>query len=128
VISDRDLLVVADLFGAIVADIHALVVLHFLLLVVLRVDVDQFCALGVVERNLVVSTTALGAVRFDTADDRTARHTERRHLLSVINAAGDDRLIRVAFQEINDDFLADSWNRDSAPALPGPWVRDADPA
>ena len=38
----------------------------------------------------------------------------------VVDPAGDDRLIGVAFQEIDDDLLADTRDHDAAPALPGP--------
>src|SRR5262249_48450932 len=87
VMSYRDFLVMANLFGPVIADVYPLVVLHFLLLVVLRVDVDQFCSLGVIQRNLVVSTTAFGAVGLHSANHGPARHAEGGHLLGVVNAA-----------------------------------------
>jgi hypothetical protein len=30
-----------------------------------------------------------------------------RHLLGVVDASDDDRLVRVAFEEVHDDFLTD---------------------
>src|SRR4029450_1463101 len=46
----------------------------------------------------------------------------------VVDAAGDDGLVRIALEEVDDDLLADPRDRDRAPALACPRVRDAHPA
>src|SRR5439155_3845701 len=51
-----------------------------------------------------------------------------RHLVGVIDAADDDRLVRVAFLESDDDLLADARDVDPPPLLAGPERADADPA
>src|SRR5262249_19248503 len=45
-----------------------------------------------------------------------------------VDAADDDGLVGIAFEEVDDHFLADTGNRNRAPALTGPGGRDADPA
>jgi hypothetical protein len=47
---------------------------------------------------------------------------------AVVHAAGDDRLIRVAFEKTHDHFVADARNVQRAPAFAGPYLRDANPA
>src|SRR5438045_8631150 len=48
-------------------------------------------------------------------------------LVAVVDAAGDDGLVGVAFEELDDDLLADARDRDAAPGLAGPGLGDADP-
>src|SRR5262249_25305527 len=87
--ADRDRLVVADVVGAIVFDRRG----H----VVLAVNRDQLGALGVVERNLVVAAAAFGGVGLHAADHLSGRQGIRRHLLAVVDAPDDQRLIGIAF-------------------------------
>src|SRR5215831_9546939 len=56
------------------------------------------------------------------------RTSKRRRLHRIVNTAQDDRLVRIAFQEVNDHLIADARDRDrtEAPARPG--LGDADPA
>ncbi|RUS65382.1 hypothetical protein CUZ56_03036 [Saezia sanguinis] len=49
-------------------------------------------------------------------------------MVGVIGAPGDDGLIGVAIEEVNDDFLSDAWYGDVAPAGSGPVLCDAYPA
>src|SRR4030095_10328672 len=51
-----------------------------------------------------------------------------RHVLAVVDAADDDRLIGVALEKLDDHLLADARDRHEAPPLAGPRVRDAEPA
>ena len=57
-----------------------------------------------------------------------AGQSEGRHLLGVVDAADDDGLVGIAFEEVDDHFLADARDGDRSPALAGPGLRDADPA
>ncbi len=56
------------------------------------------------------------------------RQFPRRHLLGVVDAPGDQRLVGIAFQEVDHHFLADARDGDHAPVLARPGVRDAHPA
>src|SRR5262249_40462812 len=71
---------------------------------------------------------SLVRLRLDAAQHRAGWEAERRQLLCVVDAAGDDRLIRITLEEGDDDFLRDARRRDRAPALAGPGMRDANPA
>ena len=46
---------------------------------------------------------------------RVGRQVPRRHLLGVVDAAGDERLVRVAFEEVDDHLLADARDVRSTP-------------
>src|SRR5687768_6947715 len=50
-----------------------------------------------------------------------------RHLVGVVDAAGDDGLIGIAFEEIYYDFLADARPKKSTPALACPSLGNPDP-
>ena len=43
------------------------------------------------------------------------RQLPRRHLLGVVDAAGDERLVRVAFEEVDHHLLADARDVRSTP-------------
>ena len=60
------------------------------------------------------------AAGLDAALRHVVRQVVRRHLLGVVDAADDDRLVRVAFQEVDDHLLADARDVDHAPLLAGP--------
>ena len=65
IMPDRDRLIVPYLFRPIVPNIHPLVVLDLLLLIVLRVNINQLRPLGIVQRDFVEPAAALRAVRLD---------------------------------------------------------------
>src|SRR5262249_10560260 len=50
------------------------------------------------------------------------------HGQRIVDPAGDNRLVGVAFQKIDDHLLADARDVDAAPGGAGPGLRDADPA
>src|SRR5205823_2914301 len=75
----------------------------------------------------VVRATALGAARLDDALRLVGRQFVRRHLLGVVDAAGNQGPVRITFKEIDDDLLADTWVEHDAPILAGPVFGDADP-
>ena len=68
------------------------------------------------------------AAALDAALRRVGGQVVGRHLLGVVDAADDDRLVGVAFEEVDDHFLADARDVDHAPLLAGPGRADADPA
>src|SRR5262249_44327334 len=83
----------------------------------------------VLEAQLVeaVRIAARRAARPDGALRLVVRQDVWRHQVGVVNATGDERPVRVAFEEINDDFLADPRVEDHAPAAAGPVLGDAHP-
>src|SRR5688572_1358210 len=123
-------LVVVDRLRAIVADPVRLVVLDLDVLVLLGVDEQLLRALQVLEPDLVevVGAAALGAPGLDAGLRHVRRQRVGRHLLGVVDASGDDRLVGIAFQEVDDDLLADARDGDGAPGLAGPRLRHPDPA
>src|SRR5207244_12680993 len=105
VLADTLRIVDIDPIGAAVVDRQRLVVLDGGVHVELAVDGDLLRPGGVVHRQLVV-TAALVGVRLDAADDRACGETERGLALLVIDAAGYERLVGVAFEEIDEYLLA----------------------
>ncbi len=62
------------------------------------------------------------------ANASVRRQLVGHRLLGVVDPPGDDRPVRVSFEEADDHFLADPRDLDRAPVLPGPGLRDAHPA
>src|SRR5262245_37753330 len=108
-----------DLVRAAVVDRGRLVVLDDRVHVELAVDEHALLAGGVVQRHLV-EARPLVRVGFHAADHRAGREPEGRQLLRVVDAADDERLVGIAFEEADDDLLADARRRDRAPPLAGP--------
>src|SRR5690606_23823052 len=138
VLANVDRLVVPHRLVAVVADADLLVVAHGLgpvvldhdLLVLLRMDVQQLLALLVLHADLVevVRAAALAAARLDPALRLVRRQLVRWDLLRVVDAARDDRAVRVALQEVDDDLLPDARDVDHAPPLARPRARHPYPA
>lgn len=59
---------------------------------------------------------------------RIGRQLPRRHSLGVVDAAGHERLVRVAFEEVHDDLLPHPRQLHEAEALARPGAGHADPA
>src|SRR5262245_24273899 len=94
----------------------------------LRVDEDLLLVLLVLEAQLVEAVAAGRRVALDVGQRLEVGQLVERHVLAVVDAADDDRLVRVAFEELDHDLLADARDGDEAPALAGPRMRDAEPA
>src|SRR5262249_12836225 len=118
----------ADDQVAVVNDpLHA-VVLDADVLVALGVDEDLLLALLVLETDLVIAGAAGRGVGLDVALVLLVGQLVSGHLLGVEDAADDDRLVGVAFQETDQHLLADARDVQGAPLLAGPGRGDADPA
>ena len=79
--------------------------------------------------SLKLSVAALErAARLDAALRLVVGQVVRGHHVGVVDAADDDRLVRVAFQEVDDHFLADPRDVDGAPVLAGPERRRRGPS
>src|SRR5262249_37822521 len=112
------------------ADRLRLTILHVDLPVLLRVEEDLLGTALVLEAQLVevVRCATDGRPALDAGLRGIRRQGVGRHLLGVVDAAGDQRLVRIALEEGDDHLLADAGNRHDAPVLAGPVLRDADPA
>src|SRR6266851_9503656 len=137
VLDDLDVLLAFDLFllivfhdeAAVVADEFAGIVFDAVIHVLFGVDENLLAALFILEAELVVvgGATALGAAGHKGGARLMVRKRVCGHLVVVVDAAGDDRAVGVAFEEINNDFLADARDGDGPPVFAGPGLRDAHP-
>src|SRR5438552_443458 len=98
-------------------------------------DEHLFFAFRVVEAPFVESFSTFGAVGLDTADFIVfwvfwvrSFAKIRRHLVSVVDGANDNRLVRVAFEKIHHDFVADTRPKRGAPAFARRGLRHSHPA
>src|SRR5712692_2552876 len=114
---------------AAMADIFPRLFLDPLVDVALGMQVDLLLAFIVLEAELVVIVCAamLRTARFECADGLMVGQLVGWHLVGVVDAAGDDRPVGVAFKELDDNFLSHARSPDGPPILPGPRVGDADP-
>ncbi len=111
IVTDRDRFIVADVFRLVILDDDVLVLFG--------VDIDLLLSLFILETNLVkiVRRSAETAAALDSCLGLVSGQRVRRHLLRIVDAADDDRLIGIAFEKVNDDFLLDARDVDHAPLL-----------
>src|SRR5579863_8342742 len=90
--------------------------------VLLGVHEELLAALFVLEADFVEvrRAAALRASRQERAARLIIGERIGRHLLGIVNAAGDDRPIRIALEKVHDYFLTDARNADRAPVLARP--------
>jgi hypothetical protein len=72
-------------------------------LLVLRVQAHALLIGGVIEHQLVVLVAAVG-LALEAGEQAVG--VPLRGLVAVIDASGDQRANRIAFEEVDDDFLA----------------------
>ena len=124
-VADDQLLVVVDLDRLVAfillleADFQRVVVLDHAVEVLFRVEVDLLLALQVFEPQLVevLGRTLFAAAALDAALRLIGGQRIGRHVVGVVDAAGDDRLVGVAFQKVDDHFLADAGNVHARPTV-----------
>src|SRR6516162_6148036 len=97
------------------------------ILIFLGVQEHLLAPFLIFEAEFVKSAATFAAVGFDGGHRRIVRQRIRRLGFVVVNRAGDDRSIGVAFEKFDNDFLADARDKYRAPILPGPGLRDARP-
>src|ERR1051325_679814 len=83
-------------------------------LVAFRVKEDLFFPLGIFETDLIEPAAVFQRERLDRALGFLVRQTVWRHLLGVVNAASNQRLVGVTLEEIDDHFLADTGDKHGA--------------
>src|ERR1035437_6503212 len=65
---------------------------------------------------------------FDDACFLAQRERERRHIVSIVNASDDERLVGIALFEDDHHFVPDARPEESTPSLARPHLGDTDPA
>ncbi|KAI1695677.1 hypothetical protein Ddc_21103 [Ditylenchus destructor] len=115
VVAHRLRIVHVDHVGPVVVDGRARSCSMVVANVVLAVDGDQLLARRVVHGQLVVAAALVG-LGLHAADDRAGRQAVGRHGLGVVDAAGDQRLVGIAFDEIDHHFLPDAGGSDTPPS------------
>src|SRR5690554_6960656 len=117
-----------DAFVPFVADADALVVLDVLIPVALGVDEDLLLAGLVLDAQFVEAVTAGAAQAFEQAAGLVCRQLTGHRVGAVVQAATDQRLVRVAFQKTDQHFHADARDGDAAPVVAGPAAGHPQPA
>src|SRR6185437_6160876 len=104
--------------------------LHFRGHVLFGVQEEQLTALLVFKADLVevVGSTAFRATGLHDGLRHVVRQRVGRHLIRVVHTADDNWPVRVSFEKVYEDLLADTGMRDPAPVLARPDAGDADPA
>ena len=127
---DAQRVVVLHARAAVVADADRLISLDRHAHVALGMQVEGFAALLVLELQRVgVGRRALLARPCDKAALRgVVGHLEGRRVVAVVDAAGDDGLVGVALEKVDDDLVADARREERAEVLPGPDLGHADQA
>src|SRR5213593_443899 len=109
------------------ADLARLFLFHNRVEILLRVDEDFLAPFLVLEAHLVISAAARRTAGMNAALRFVIGQIVGRHHVGVVNAAGNNRLVGIALEEVDYDFMADSRNVDHAPLLAGPRSGNADP-
>lgn len=81
------------------------VVFDNLVIIHLPMQVYLFMVRGIFKTQFVVTITLVG-VAFGSASRLVQRQAVRRHIAFVVGAPGDHGLVRVAFKEADNDFVA----------------------
>src|SRR5690606_29463791 len=111
-----------------VADADLLIVLDVLVPVSLGMNINLLGALPVLDAQLVVALAAGAAEGLEDAAGLVRRQFVGRNMFGVIQAAGDQRLVRIAFEKGDQHFHTDARNGDAAITVAGPAARYAQPA
>ncbi len=130
---DDQVLAAADLLELVPADDQITVVAYPFLGVVLDADVlvvlamheDLLAAGLVLEGQLVEAAGVRGRAGAENGARLVVGKRVGRHRGGVVETAGDDRLVRIAFEEFDDRLHADARDRLGAPLLARPVLRDA---
>src|SRR5690554_2453432 len=117
-----------DAFVAFVADADFLVVLDVLVPVALGVDKDLFFTGPVLDAQFVEAVAAGAAQAFEQAAGLVLGQLVEHRVGAVVQAAGDQWLVRVAFEEADQYFHADARDGDAAPVVAGPAAGHPQPA
>src|SRR5690606_36191132 len=117
-----------DAFVPFVADADALVVPDVLIPVALGVDEDLFFTGPVFDAQFVGAVTAGAAQALEQAAGLVLGQLVGHRVGAVVQTAGDQWLVRVAFQKTDQYFHADARDGDAAPVVAGPAAGHPQPA
>src|SRR5690554_2805552 len=117
-----------DAFVALMADAEALVVLDVLIPVALGVDENLLLARLVLDAQFVEAVAAGAAQALEQAAGLVFRQLTGHRVSAVVQAATDQRLVRVAFEEADQHLHADTRDGDAAPVVAGPAAGHPQPA
>ncbi|HEX9911266.1 MAG TPA: hypothetical protein VGA86_10290, partial [Desulfatiglandales bacterium] len=117
---DNEMTVISDELPAIA--------LHTDIEIFLRMDEELLFALVVFKADFIEALSSGGAVRLDRALCLFVGKGVRRHQIRIVNPACDERLIRVAFEKVYNDLLADPRCKDGAILSAGKDARYTYPA
>src|SRR5690554_5254346 len=117
-----------DAFVPFVADTDFLVVLDVLIPVALGVDEDLLLAGLVLDAQFVEAVAAGTAQALEQAADLVCRQLVGHRMGTVVQTAGDQWLVRVAFQKTDQYFHADARDGHAAPVVAGPAAGHPQPA
>src|SRR5690606_31099066 len=117
-----------DAFVALVADTDALVVPDVLIPVALGVDEDLFFTGPVLDAQFVEAVAAGAAQALEDGSGLVRGQLTGHRVGAVVQAATDQRLVRVAFEEAELMLVADSLAGDAAPVVAGPAAGHPRPA
>ncbi|MNN80131.1 hypothetical protein D3C81_1968340 [compost metagenome] len=90
-------------------------------------DVDLFLIELVLKAQFVESIAFVG-LALDRHPRLVLRQGVRRQVRCPVRSSGNDRLVAIAVQEVDDHFLPDARDRHMAPGRARPVLRHADPA
>ena len=117
-----------DAFVALVADADALVVLDVLIPVALGVNEDLLLAGLVLDAQFVEAVAAGAAQALEQAAGLVLGQLVGHRVGAVVQTAGDQWLVRVAFQKTDQYFHADARDGHAAPVVAGPAAGHPQPA
>src|SRR5690554_3882144 len=117
-----------DAFVALVADADFLVVLDVLIPVALGVDEDLFFTGPVFDAQFVEAVAAGAAQALEDGSGLVLGQFVGHRVGAVVQAAADQWLVRVAFEEADQHFHADARDGDAAPVVAGPVAGHPQPA
>src|SRR5690554_7070538 len=117
-----------DAFVALVADADFLIVLDVLIPVALGVDEDLFFTGPVFDAQFVEAVAAGAALALEDDSGLVLGQLTGHRVGAVVQTAGDQWLVRVAFEEADQYFHADARDGDAAPVVAGPAAGHPQPA
>src|SRR5690554_6581931 len=117
-----------DAFVPFVADADTLVVLDVLIPVALGVDEDLLLAGLVLDAQFVEAVAAGAAQALEDGSGLVRGQLTGHRVGAVVQAAGDQGLVGVAFQKTDQHFHADARDGDAAPVVAGPAAGHPQPA
>ena len=121
VLIHRDRLILHDMVVLIVLDPHR----H----VLLSTHVKNLAPHRIVEGQYVgiVCSSSLGAMGAEATDVLITGQAAWRHLLGVVHRTDNNRVVEIAFLEVDIDLLANPGKKHCSPGIAGPNLRNAGP-